>query len=220
MDDITSYFGCTYLYALKNIKPHIPHISINSVARKLIYRSHNEMYERWEEEILEHLVKKRILFNEEDFSNFIKSNVKKEVRYGHISLFDFEKVVGYQFILDHYDKNKETPSIILNKAAGKLYKQSKACIIPSMLDTIPEKLYSIKELKKYTGYRHDMEVLRLIKARGANKYLYGNLVRYDLSEIDTKSIPIPIDFYQKKDCDILMNEILDIAKVMLIMRKE
>ncbi|MBG9774460.1 hypothetical protein O0555_18285 [Brevibacillus laterosporus] len=88
IDDIVEFFGCTYIYALKNIRPYVEHISINTLARKFIYRSHNDLSE-WEEETLE-LAKKRILFNNEVFRDFVRKNVKKEIKYGHIPFFEFE----------------------------------------------------------------------------------------------------------------------------------
>ncbi|QDX90938.1 hypothetical protein EEL30_00175 (plasmid) [Brevibacillus laterosporus] len=218
VDDIVEFFGCTYLYALKNIRPYVEHISINTVARKLIFRSHNEICE-WEEETLE-LAKKRILFNDEDFRDFVRTNVKKEIKYGHIPFSEFEDKEEYQFILRNYDKNKETPFAVLNKAANKLYKEFKKGIVSKELESVPGKLYSLKELKEYMGYRHDMEVRRLVESRGANKHSYGNLIRYDVNEVVSNSIPIPIDVYQKKPHGILVKEIISESKDTLIRRKK
>lgn len=215
--DIAEYFGCTYPYTLTNIRPYIEHISINTVARKLIFRSHNQICE-WEEKNLE-LAKKRILFNNVDFRDFVRKNVKKEIRYGHIPFAEFEDEKEYQFILNSYDKNKENPFVVLNKAAKKLYKRFKERKVSNELKSVPDKLYSLKELKEHLGYRHDMEVRRLIESRGANKHCYGNLIRYDINELIDDSIPIPINIYQEKPHSILVKEIISAAKRDLITRK-
>ncbi|XOS93352.1 hypothetical protein ACLMAB_07330 [Brevibacillus laterosporus] len=98
------------------------------------------------------LAKKRILFNNEVFRDFVRKNVKKEIKYGHIPFFEFEDKEEYQFILKNYDKNKETPFVILNKAANKLYKLFNKGIVSKELEILPDKLYSLKELKEYMGY--------------------------------------------------------------------
>ncbi|MBG9774461.1 hypothetical protein O0555_18280 [Brevibacillus laterosporus] len=65
-----------------------------------------------------------------------------------------------------------------------------------------------------------MEVRRLLESHGANKHTYGNLIRYDINEIVSNSIPIPIDVYQIKTPGTLVKEIIREAKDTLIGRKK
>jgi hypothetical protein len=53
--------------------------------------------------------------------------------------------------------------------------------------SLPEKLYSIKEIINHYGYSSSMQAYRMIDKLGVKRYILDQFVRYDLSEFDRTS---------------------------------
>lgn len=204
LDEIKSFLSCSALYVIQNIRPHVKHIVVNTVARKIMMTA---IQEDGAEEDLKHLILKRVLFSHQDTYAYIQHHLTYEQTWEHVPFSLFQSDSKYRDLLAAA-KSDEKGYHFCRQAAKRLYKPENT--ITRNADHLPDQLYSLQDLKKMFMQKHDIEVYRMIKDRGINKYYYVNLVRYDLHEFQAKLIPIPI-MVAKEGAKVYIGEIIEEA---------
>lgn len=210
IDDICSYIGCTYTYFLTNFRNNIEHMYINTPARKML---RNARQTNAFENVDYSLIRKKILYSKADFQNFIYRCLKAEVLYKSFTLKDFEghnKFSSLGALCDEANAAK-----LLNQAALELFGQPSKHITASLGDiavTLPEKLYSLEEVKTALGYRYNNQVYRYISSYGVTKYRLNNLVRYDIRDFEKDRIMVNYEKYLDSESDTwIIGKIIDYA---------
>jgi hypothetical protein len=214
IEEISNYMGCSYLYALKNIKPSLKQISTNVIVRNEVKRNKHK-YQEYEE--LFPLFHKRILLDRSDFHNFISIELKIEMRYDHIPIESFYEHESYPKFINLLVKD-DSILTLLCKASLMAYKKQyveQAITLPAT--RIPNKLFSLNEIQTIFGYKHKVQVYKAIAHKGVNKFIFRDLVRYDISDIktETNSVPVPVGL-DPEDC---VNSILEYSINLLLLRK-
>lgn len=199
IEEACHYIGCSYTYFITKIVDKIYHIRINTTARKLIYL-YNDLYNDFDEN-LKGLISKRILLNRNDFFKYMRSSIITVQQYKVFSIDNFNNTIldQIQKNLDTYNsKVKEmsknfkfvkTMSSLFNDVILTLSDKNDAIKVSLSDDhELPEKFYSLKEIKSRYNIKYDVEVYRILDANGACKYMIcnGDFVRYDLKEFERK----------------------------------
>jgi hypothetical protein len=199
IEEACHYIGCSYTYFITKMVDKIFHIRINTAARKLI-NLYSDIYSDFDED-LRSLVNKRILLNRDDFFNYMQSSIIIVQQYKVFLLDNFNRSIldEIQKNLDTYNRKiKEvskgfkfvkTMSSLFNDVILALSNKNDAIKFNLSEDyELPEKFYSLKEIKVYYNFKHDIEVYRMLDANGARKYMLcnGDFVRYDLKEFEGK----------------------------------
>lgn len=217
VDEACYYIGCSYTYFITKMIDKVYHIRINTAARKLIYLYAN-IYNELNEE-LRKLVNKRILISRTDFFNYMRSNIVIEQQYKVFDIDDFDQSIinEIQQNLDEYNlKVREfTKRIKIAKSVVSLfndvisilsydYENSSVKLKLPKGYEMPEKFYSLKEIKFTDNFKYDIEVYRLLKSTGARKYLLcdEDFVRYDLSEIKRNEDSLIVKMNYQKYLDL------------------
>lgn len=186
INEICIYLGCSYSYFINNFKDKIKYICINTVARNMLL----EYIKQSQSDELIPLISKRLLYDRNDFFSFIKNNVKVEIKYKTFHISDFLK---YSELQQFYDKSDKLVDL-LNKSSLNLFGANEiATVLDS--DFIPQKLYSMKELKKEMNCKHDMIIYRKIENLGVKKFMFFNLVRYDINDFNDKNVLLHYNAY-------------------------
>ncbi|MCC5910418.1 MAG: hypothetical protein JJT76_08285 [Clostridiaceae bacterium] len=184
------YIACSYSYFRSRLVDKIPHIRINTTARKLIY-----LYSKINKDISEDtlaLSNKRILFRRDAFFQYIKATMKVKQQYKVFTLNDFDRktIEAIQANLHIYNSQSDnskklSTTDLLSNIAQSLYEVSDPVEYVDNDYNLPEKFYSMKELKEILNLKYDVEVYRLVEKYGTRKYLLcnGDFVRYDLQEL-------------------------------------
>lgn len=193
VDDASYFIGCSYTYFITRLVDKIYHIRINTAARKLIFLYSNLFKEDLSD--IFGLITKRILLNREDFFEFMKKSIVIEQQYKVLSYNDFDNALMgvIQDNLDIYNSKHgikdfiKTRESLINDVI--LAMSDKNAPVQHDLPEdyeMPEKFYSIKEIKLRWGIRHDMEAYRMLDANGARKFLLcnGDFVRYDTRDFE------------------------------------
>jgi hypothetical protein len=187
VDEICEYLSCTPTHFLNCYRDNISHIRINTIGRDLLFYYHN--MELIDISDYRGILLKRILYNRTDFNRFILENIKMECRYKRFSL--------QELVIENLDVQQE--SKLINKVNFILFEKyglsDKGFL--EFVKYVPEKLYSMKDLKIKLGFKHDVEVYRYIQLRGVNKYKLNNLVRYDIKDFKSYNIIINYDVYKE-----------------------
>lgn len=199
IEEACHYIGCSYTYFITKMVDKIFHIRINNTARKLI-NIYSDIYNDFDED-LRNLVNKRILLNREDFFSYIRLSMTIVQQYKVFRLDDFKISIldEIQENLDIYNcKIKEvskgskfvkTLSSLFNDVIFDLSNKNDAVKFNLPEDyELPEKFYSLKEIKVRYNFKYDIEVYRMFDANGTRKYMLcnGDFVRYDLREFESK----------------------------------
>jgi hypothetical protein len=195
LEDICSYLGCSYKYAINNISHKVKHIRITQKARFITFMVYNQGYLNISsEDIL--LMNKRILFHKTSFKEYLLKNIKVHREYVKFDtdylLSQFPDEINNLVRLVKENKKSKIPLFYLNMAAKELYEErftEEELPVATVtyfkdINELPDKFYSLKELQEAFNVQHEMILRRLIDNCGANKYMYGNLVRYDKNQIN------------------------------------
>lgn len=193
IEESCHYIGCSYTYFITRLIDKIYHIRINTAARKLIYLYGN--INGGLDEDVQSLVNKRILLNRDDFFTYMRSNIIIEQQYKVLTFDNFDVVAidEIQKNLDIYNSKNEKENYdktlisLLYDVVMVLSEKNKPMrfTLPEGYE-MPEKFYSLKEIKSRWGINHDIEVYRMLDANGARKYMLcgGDFVRYDIREFE------------------------------------
>lgn len=187
IEEMANYFGCKPLYIMLHIRPLFRHIVISSVARKFLLRAMAEG-EIDESVVWRPLIKKRLLFLREDFELFIKE-LPVQVCYDYLRWSDLKAIGAFEHV------KQEEAAVSLSQAIQSLY--GSTTVEPEdeiirELSKVPEKLYSLQELKLILNHKYNVDTYRWLKSKCANKIHVNNLVRYDITEFETAAAAVPI----------------------------
>lgn len=193
MDDIQNYLCCSYTYVNINLIDKVKHIRINDAARAMVIQDENNIFKI--EEDKKKLIYKRILFERNDFKRYLKDNIIVEMPYKTIPLDNFN---GIKDIYLKYFKNKTSFKEFLQKNAEDLFKDGGNSFASSFpYFSLPERLYSMKQIKPVLKMKYDIQVYRRIEENGVKKYHLHDLVRYDLKDFEREYIKINYNSYIK-----------------------
>ncbi|MDQ0896326.1 MULTISPECIES: hypothetical protein [unclassified Paenibacillus] len=188
LEEAGAYLGCSYVYVLQELKPKVPHININSIIRKAI-RESEEFADLSVDTIS--LLQKRILLHRSSFEEFLQVHVEREHRYDLLTYMAFQSHAMFESFAQL--AGSQSKLALLVEASLSLFKKEfQENTILLSVNEIPDKLYSLQELKQQFMYKHNAQVYNLLHNQGVNKYRYEGMVRYDLKEIEENKDIIPI----------------------------
>lgn len=188
LEEAGAYLGCSYVYVLQEFKPKVPHINVTSIIRKAI-RESEEFADLSADTIT--LLQKRILLHRSSFQEFLQLHVQREHRYDLLTYEAFESNAMFEGFAQL--AGSQSKLALLAEASLSLFKKEfQLHTILLSVNEIPDKLYSLQELKHHFMYNHNAQVYNLLHNKGVNKYRYEGMVRYDLKEIEANKDMIPI----------------------------
>ncbi|WP_182102502.1 hypothetical protein [Niallia taxi] len=219
VNEIQDYFDCstTYLFKRRNgeeerphldIKNKINYIWINDAARTIMVRRLIES-DHWDK--YKGLLIKNSLYCRFSFEEYIKRELKKEIKYGYLFLSDFEKHKLFPKFKELYPSDEGMLSMLIRASSFRFGKCSDE---DAVIETgfFPKALYSPKKLKDELGIRHNAILYRdYINFHGIHKYRINGLVRYDLDDILANPIPVHIQVYRSMTKGRIVGELLKLA---------
>lgn len=185
VEEICNYLSCTSTYFLKEYRDSIKHIRVTDLIRTTAKEMmiENELDPGY----YYNYFMKRILYNREDFRQFILNNVKAKYYYKRLVLTDFNIIpdsLNHEIKLINY----------LNDKSESCYGIPENPIIKP-LRYVPDRLYSQKDIKQIKGLKYNVEFYRWIKSAGIKKlklesdYIdkkgeakHTEIVRYDIED--------------------------------------
>lgn len=217
VNEIQDYFDCssTYLFKRRNgeeehsnldIKNKINYIWVNNAARSIIVKRLIEM-DIWDD-YYKGLLIKNSLYCRFSFEEYVKRELKREVKYGYLFLKDFEEHKLFPKFKELYSNSERWMNLLISysKFCFGECKEEDAVIETGVC---PKALYSPKKLKEEFGIRHNSILYRdYINAHGVHKYKIKGLVRYDLNDLLAKPIPVHIGVYRSMSKMRIVGDIL------------
>lgn len=193
IDEIANYTSSSYRFALQAIKPHIPHINVTRTIRVAVMRDLERSGRRMDPDKLQ-LLQKRILLERPKFKSYMLERLKKELKFDVVPMERFTDHSGYNELTEVVPEKANHLSI-LRKASLDVHKEDwKMTFDLQSVQTLPDRLFSLQDLKKLRGFRHNAEVYNFINMNGVNKFRFGNMVRYDLADFEANQGMIPIPY--------------------------
>lgn len=204
IEELTMYFGCQAAFIERLLRPEFRHIVISSTVRKFIKKAIAEAEISgnidWKP-----LITKRLLFLRADVNDYIQS-LSTRISFGYVEWSDLKENYTFASIERKY-ANKEKMVSVLSTAAEELYGQP--IEIEKSLERVPKKMYSLQELKTMNNQKHNVETYRWLARMGANKILVHGLVRYDCDEFMDKAVPVPIQAFQNRSVNEIVEELIE-----------
>ncbi|MFD0591039.1 hypothetical protein ACFQZE_23875 [Paenibacillus sp. GCM10027627] len=198
VEELAVFFSCHSLTIETYIRNYCKFIIVSTTGRKFIRRAINEGLIIIEEEQLR-LINKRILFLRSDVESFIQ-NLQVEIKFGFLDWED---------ILSKVPTDRKEKRASLNLAAAALYGESEPEV--GRLGKVPDKLYSLKDLKLMQGHKYNVDTYRWLNRIGANKIFFQGLVRYDLSDFD-KAVAVPIQAFRSLGSNRVIQELREVME--------
>lgn len=185
VEEIADYLRCTYQYVLKNITSQVPHIRITEDVKILLLKREDDEFR--------HFYYKRILFDRKAFQDFIIKNATYIRTYKRFYQSDFSAATIKEIKIKLEDYNRRNTKLkdvsferlikdVLNSFMTK-YFVNDPCL--QQLDRFP-KLQNQNDIMDSKGLQYKVSFYRYVESVGLNKIKLGNLVRYDVEEVNEK----------------------------------